>query len=100
MSKKAQRKKYFLKLSHFSNFSTIVIVCCLKTALMKGGLNKKYFFKCDSFFGIFHYSNYTTPKILGRGVQEKYFFEQPPTTKFVNIIMLLFKERKVSFEEK
>lgn len=99
MSKKAQHKKYFFKLSPFSNFSTIVIVCCLKTALMKGGLNKKYFFKCDSFFGIFHYSNYTTPKFLGLGLQEK-IFKQPPTAKFLNIIMLHLKERKVSFEKK
>jgi hypothetical protein len=99
-AKSTNSKKYFFKLSPFSKISTIVIVCCLKTALMKGGLNKKYFFKCDSFFGIFHYSNYTTPKILSRGVREKYFFEQPPTTKFLNIIMLLFRERKVSFEEK
>ena len=100
MSKKAQHKKYFFKLSPFSKISTIVIVCYLKIASMKGGEPRKIFFRNRTPpLKIFYYSNYTTPKFLGLGLQEK-IFKQPPTAKFLNIIMLHLKERKVSFEKK
>ena len=101
MSKKAQHKKYFFKLSPFSKISTIVIVCYLKMASMKGGEPRKIFFRNRTPpLKIFYYSNYTTPKFLGLRLQEKNFFKQPPTAKFLNIIMLHLKERKVSFEKK
>ena len=100
MSKKAQHKKYFFKLSPFSKISTIVIVCYLKIASIKGGEPRKIFFRNRTPpLKIFYYSNYTTPKFLGLGLQEK-IFKQPPTAKFLNIIMLHLKERKVSFEKK
>lgn len=100
MSKKVQHKKYFFKLSPFSKISTIVIVCYLKIASMKGGEPRKIFFRNRTPpLKIFYYSNYTTPKFLGLRLQEK-IFKQPPTAKFLNIIMLHLKERKVSFEKK
>ena len=101
MPKKAQHKKYFLKLSPFSKNSTIVIVCYLKIASMKGREPRKIFFRNRTPpLKIFYYSNYTTPKFLGLRLQGKNFFKQPPTAKFLNIIMLHLKERKVSFEKK
>ena len=74
MSKKAQHKKYFFKLSPFSKISTILIVCYLKIASMKGGEPRKIFFRNRTPpLKIFYYSNYTTPKFLGLGLQEKIF---------------------------
>ena len=84
----------------FLKISTIVIVCYLKIASMKGEEPRKLFFRNRTPpLKIFYYSNYTTPKFLGLGLQEK-IFKQPPTAKFLNIIMLHLKERKVSFEKK
>ena len=83
MSKKAQLKKYFFKLSPFSKISTIVIVCYLKMASMKGGEPRKIFFRNRTPpLKIFYYSNYTTPKFLGLRLQEKNFSSNLPPQSF------------------
>ena len=71
---KGTTKKYFFKLSPFSKISTIVIVCYLKIATMKGEDPQKIFFRNRTPpLKIFYYSNYTTPKFLGLRLQEKNF---------------------------